>query len=180
MYLLDRSTDAPLDLVAHGPASLTIHGVVFPCRARSAGDGPAGGSAPVDAPARSAPELVARASSALTIRARRIMSDDFQAELRFLGIVSSPAFVRQPEGNGCIERFFRTLKEQLLWVRHFTDVEDMQTFCHDRSFTSNGLAHSSKHYRILGPLYVIAVQEYGNLPTPTRAPTSPDPTSEPW
>ena len=54
------------------------------------------------------------------------MSDDFHAELRFLGIVSSPAFVRQPEGNGCIERFFRTLKEQLLWVRHCTDVEDLQ------------------------------------------------------
>ena len=28
------------------------------------------------------------------------MSDDFQAELRFLGIASSPAFVRQPEGKG--------------------------------------------------------------------------------
>ena len=54
------------------------------------------------------------------------MSDDFQAEVRFLGIVSSPTFVRQPEGNGCIERFFRTLKEQLLWVRHVTDVEDLQ------------------------------------------------------
>ena len=54
------------------------------------------------------------------------MSDDFQAELRFLGIVSSLAFVRQPKGNGCIERFFRTLKEQLLWVRHFMDVEDLQ------------------------------------------------------
>ena len=59
LYVLARQvTDAPLDLVAHRPASLTIHGVVFPCRARSAGDGPAGGSAPVDAPARSAPELV--------------------------------------------------------------------------------------------------------------------------
>ena len=29
------------------------------------------------------------------------MSDDFQNEIRFLGIVSSPAFVREPEGNGC-------------------------------------------------------------------------------
>src|SRR5438270_1699027 len=28
------------------------------------------------------------------------MSDDFQNEIRFLGIQSSPAFVRQPEGNG--------------------------------------------------------------------------------
>ena len=36
-----------------------------------------------------------------------LSSNDFHAELRFLGIVSSPAFVRQPEGNGCIERFFR-------------------------------------------------------------------------
>jgi hypothetical protein len=33
------------------------------------------------------------------------MSDDFQKELRFLGIESSPAFVRQPEGNGCIDDF---------------------------------------------------------------------------
>jgi len=54
------------------------------------------------------------------------MSDDFQKELRFVGIESSPAFVRQPEGNGCIERFFRTLKEQLLWIRHFDDVEQLQ------------------------------------------------------
>lgn len=53
------------------------------------------------------------------------MSDDFQNEIRFLGIESSPAFVRQPEGNGCIERFFRTLKEQLLWVRHFRDLDEL-------------------------------------------------------
>ena len=36
----------------------------------------------------------------------QFMSDDFQNEIRFLGIESSPAFVREPEGNGCIERFF--------------------------------------------------------------------------
>jgi len=54
------------------------------------------------------------------------MSDDFQNEIRFLGIEPSPAFVRQPEGNGCIERFFRTLKEQLLWVRLFRDLEELQ------------------------------------------------------
>ena len=24
---------------------------------------------------------------------------------------------RAPEGNGCVERFIRTLKEQVLWVR---------------------------------------------------------------
>jgi transposase InsO family protein len=54
------------------------------------------------------------------------LSDDFQRELRFLGITSSPAFVREPEGNGCIERFFRTLKENLLWIRDFATVEELR------------------------------------------------------
>lgn len=59
------------------------------------------------------------------------MSDDFQAELRFLGMTSSPAFVRAPEGNGVAERFIRTLKEQLLWVRTFQTVEDLRLALHD-------------------------------------------------
>jgi putative transposase len=42
-------------------------------------------------------------------------SDEFQAELRFLGMTSSPTFVRAPEGNGVAERFIHMLKEQLLW-----------------------------------------------------------------
>jgi len=54
------------------------------------------------------------------------MSDHFQDELRFLGIASSPAFVREPEGNGCVERFIRTLKEQLLRVRTFETVEELR------------------------------------------------------
>ncbi|MBP2233332.1 transposase InsO family protein [Azospirillum agricola] len=39
------------------------------------------------------------------------MSGDFQAEIKCLGITSSPSFVREPEGNGVAERFIRTLKE---------------------------------------------------------------------
>jgi putative transposase len=54
------------------------------------------------------------------------MSGDFQKELRFLGIESSPAFVRAPEGDGCAERFIRTLKENLLWVRTFNTVEELR------------------------------------------------------
>jgi transposase InsO family protein len=54
------------------------------------------------------------------------LSDVFQDELRFLGIVSSPAFVREPEGNGCAERFIRTLKEQLLWLQTFDTVEELR------------------------------------------------------
>jgi hypothetical protein len=38
---------------------------------------------------------------------------------------SAIAFVREPEGNGCIERFFRALKEQLLWVKDFTTLEEL-------------------------------------------------------
>ncbi len=53
-------------------------------------------------------------------------SDAFQGELTFLGIESSPSYVRAPEGNGCIERFFRTLKEQLLWLRPFKNVEELR------------------------------------------------------
>ena len=54
------------------------------------------------------------------------VSRAFQAELRFLGIQSSPAFVRAPEGNGCAERLIRTLKEQLLWLRPFRNVEKLR------------------------------------------------------
>ena len=54
------------------------------------------------------------------------MSDDFQSEIAFLGIEASPSFVRQPEGNGVSERFIRTLKENLLWVRHFETIEELR------------------------------------------------------
>ena len=56
----------------------------------------------------------------------QFMSDYYQDELRFLGIESSPAFVRQPEGNGCVEHFIRVLKEQLLWTRWFETIEDLR------------------------------------------------------
>jgi putative transposase len=54
------------------------------------------------------------------------VSHHFQAEIRFLGLASSPAFVREPEGNGCAERFIRTLKENLLWVRPFATIEELR------------------------------------------------------
>jgi transposase InsO family protein len=53
------------------------------------------------------------------------MSDDFQQELTFLGMTSSPSFVREPEGNGIAERFIRTLKENLLWIRTFATVAEL-------------------------------------------------------
>ena len=53
-------------------------------------------------------------------------SDAFQQELAFRGIASSPAFVRAPKCNGCAERFIRTLKENLLWVRTFDTLEELR------------------------------------------------------
>ena len=54
------------------------------------------------------------------------MSHDFQREIAWLGATSSPAFIRAPEGNGCAERFIRTLKENLLWVQTFCTVEELR------------------------------------------------------
>jgi len=54
------------------------------------------------------------------------VSHHFQAEIHFLGVESSPAFIREPEGNGCAERFIRVLKENLLWVRRFDTVEELR------------------------------------------------------
>ena len=47
----------------------------------------------------------------------------FNKELNFLGLGNSPAFVHEPETNGVIERFFRTLKEECLWVHDFQDAQ---------------------------------------------------------
>ena len=54
------------------------------------------------------------------------LADDFQQEVAFFGIESSPSFVREPEGNGVAERFIRTLKENVLWVRSFDTIEALR------------------------------------------------------
>ena len=69
------------------------------------------------------------AASGLALRhdhGSQYVSHHFQSEIRFLGLASSPAFVREPEGNGCAERFIRVLKENLLWVRRFDTVEELR------------------------------------------------------
>jgi putative transposase len=68
-------------------------------------------------------------AAGLTVRhdhGSQYVANDFQKELAFLGIASSPAFVRAPEGNGCAERFIRTLKENLLWLQTFDTVEELR------------------------------------------------------
>ena len=64
------------------------------------------------------------------------MSGDFQDEIECLGIEASPSFVREPQGNGVAERFIRTLKENLLWVRTFDTIEELRA----------ALIEFAKHY----------------------------------
>ncbi len=54
------------------------------------------------------------------------MSDVFQKQIRFWGMSPSYAFVGEPETNGCIERLFRTLKEQIVHGRIFQTIEDVR------------------------------------------------------
>ena len=85
------------------------------------------------------------------------VSHAFQDELRTVGIASSPSFVRQPEGNGCVERFIRTLKEQLLWLRRFSTVAELEAslrefrerFNHHWIIGRIGYRTPAQHRRIL-------------------------------
>ncbi len=68
-------------------------------------------------------------AAGLTIRhdnGSQYISHDFQNEIAWLGAKSSPSLVRAPEGNGCAERFIRTLKENLLWITTFNTMEELQ------------------------------------------------------
>lgn len=70
-----------------------------------------------------------KVAEGLTLRhdhGSQFVSNLYQAEISFLGIRSSPSFVREPQGNGIAERFVRILKENLLWVRHFDTVEELR------------------------------------------------------
>jgi len=80
---------------------------------------------------------VARGLSIRHDHGSQYMSAVFQDEIAFLGAESSPAFVRAPEGNGCAERFIRTLKENLLWVHTFDTVEDLRRALLDFKETYN-------------------------------------------
>ncbi len=46
--------------------------------------------------------------------------------MRFWGIAPSYAFVGEPETNGVIESFFRTLKEQVVHGRIYQTIDDVR------------------------------------------------------
>src|SRR5262249_52845889 len=51
------------------------------------------------------------------------VADAFRAELDWLGITHSPSYVGEPQCNGVMERFIRTLKEQCLWLHRFDSLD---------------------------------------------------------
>ncbi|MGY6411616.1 MAG: IS3 family transposase [Alkalilacustris sp.] len=54
------------------------------------------------------------------------MADEFQTQIRAWGMTPSYAFVGRPETNGVVERFFRTLKEQIVHGRVYETIEDVR------------------------------------------------------
>jgi len=54
------------------------------------------------------------------------VSDHFRNQVRFWGVEASYAFIEQPQTNGVAERFFRTLKEQIIYGRIYRTVAEVR------------------------------------------------------
>jgi transposase InsO family protein len=54
------------------------------------------------------------------------LSDHFQNQIKFWGIAPSFAFLEQPQTNGVAERFFRTLKEQVIYGEVFRTAAEVR------------------------------------------------------
>ena len=54
------------------------------------------------------------------------VSDHFRKQIGFWGIFASWAFVEEPQTNGVVERFNRTMKEQAINGRIFRNVEEVR------------------------------------------------------
>lgn len=73
--------------------------------------------------------LAADAGRGLALRldnGSQYVSDHFRNQLRFWGIEASYAFIEQPQTNGVAERFFRTLKEQIIYGRIYRTVAELR------------------------------------------------------
>lgn len=69
---------------------------------------------------------VARGLSLRMDHGSQYLSEHFQNQIKFWGIAPSFAFIEQPETNGVVERFFRTLKEQIVYGRVYETIEDLR------------------------------------------------------
>lgn len=69
---------------------------------------------------------IARGLSLRMDHGTQYLSDHFLNQIKFWGIAPSFAFVAEPQTNGVVERFNRTLKEQAIHGRAFRTVEDVR------------------------------------------------------
>lgn len=75
-------------------------------------------------------------------------SADFMNEMKFLGLGMSKAYVRSPECNGIIERFHRTLEEELLQIKPFNSIEEAQREIAEfiDNYNTHWILHRLDHY----------------------------------
>jgi transposase InsO family protein len=53
-------------------------------------------------------------------------SDHFLKQHKYWGITASFAFTEQPQAGGCVEKFFRKLKEQVIYGKVFRNLEEVR------------------------------------------------------
>src|SRR5207237_8824005 len=56
------------------------------------------------------------------------IADAWINEVKWLGMTITPSYVGEPECNGVIERFMRTLKEQCLYLHRFQNPAEARRF----------------------------------------------------
>ena len=87
---------------------------------------PRAGRARAPAPQRS---VEADAAAALSLRmdhGSQYLSDHFLNQVRYWGIRPSFGLLKEPETNGVVERWNRTLKEQAVYGRVFQNLADVR------------------------------------------------------
>jgi len=96
----------------------------------------------------------------------QFISDAYQKELKFLGIRSTPSFVAEPQCNGVSERFIRTLKDQLLWLRSFETVAALN------EALSAFKAHYNSTWLVAKHRYLTPSEVRAQLTSPLHSPVS--------
>ncbi len=75
---------------------------------------------------RSTDKQVARGLKLRMDHGSQFTSDHFLNQVRYLGIAPSMGYVKEPETNGVIERFHRTLKEQIIHGHIYETIGELQ------------------------------------------------------
>ena len=73
--------------------------------------------------------MTADAGRGLSLRmdnGTQYVSEHFRNQVRFWGVETSYAFIEQPQTNGVAERFFKTLKEQIIHGRIYRTVAELR------------------------------------------------------